>query len=109
MLDDMVARFQAAPDPFAQATDAAAKAIADADLASQLMGNALWLRYWDAAEQQVTERMLALPVDADVERYRLSVAVQAIRAWRLFLEKTASEGAYAQENLKRVERVRAYK
>lgn len=69
----------------------------------QLLEDPILTDFWAKQEEQLVERMLSLDPDDDKGRYRLAVAVQAVRQCQEYLRRSAEIGAVARAELDALE------
>jgi hypothetical protein len=75
--------------------------------ARALLEDELAQYFFAAQEQQLIDRMVALPLEDDQSRQRLAIAIQTIRQLREYLISTAQRGQAAAQELQRLEKGRA--
>jgi hypothetical protein len=68
-----------------------------------ILDDEIFATFWARQEQQLVERMLRLDAGDDEGRYRLAVAIQAVRQVREYLQRSAEAGAVARAELDALE------
>lgn len=72
------------------------------DMARMVQANPLFDEYFDKAQAQLVEAMTGTDLKQDLERYRLTVALQTLDKLRHFVRKVAEEGEFSEKQLKQL-------
>lgn len=98
------AQFLKWPPVAQERSDHLAQAVAEADRAQQFLDDPIVTTFFAKQEEALVERMIALGVGEDLERFRLAVALQSVRQLREFMRRSAESGRVARKQLEALER-----